>query len=119
MKGSLLGGGVKIGDVVDPIAGDKVEKNIGEVTVGVDDSDTSPVSNIGDGHVGDEGGFASSGLTEDVDVTTAVLTIFDTEDGHAVLELGAGEEVSFAFLLVSETFGDREAGGLFPFEGFA
>ena len=69
--------------------------------MGVDDGDTGAISDIGDGHVGDEGGFTGTGFAEDIDVTTAVFPILDTKDGHAVSVLGSGKKVDLLLFFIA------------------
>ena len=87
---------VKVTNVVDSGFGDIVEEDFHQVAVGVDDGHTFTIFHVIDGHIGDEGGFAGTGFTNDVNVFAPVLAL-DAKDGGVVFELGAGEEVDFFF----------------------
>ncbi len=53
-------GGVKVATIVDPGRGDVVEHGLRQVAMRINDGHTPALSDVVDGHVGDEGGFTGA-----------------------------------------------------------
>ena len=72
--GAVAISGIEINNVIDPVSRDIVEESFDGVTVRIDKTKALIVAKVIDSHIGQQGGFTSAGLTDDIHVAAAVGT---------------------------------------------
>ena len=101
-------GRIEIAAIVDAVTGDVVENSVAKITVRIDDGDSSAFADVVNGHIGNESGFAGTGLTNDISVAATVFALFDTKDSIFVSEFSFGKKGNIGLLFGSSAVGNRQ-----------